>query len=251
MRHTLSRPNFFVCQQDNENSPSILEQSLSSAGCRTTIFKRFERRNSPSFDPTKHTGLILLGGGCKSAHQRGAYAKEKDWIHQALDYPRPILGICLGAQLLVDVYRGPKGERGRVRPGLVRDGEHGWQRVILTREAKRDPVLRHLAPATEMLLAHQDWCELPADGVNLAYSASSGPYSEAFRLGNGHTYGVQFHPEVTKQILKEWIAFRSGRKWNEAMKKTEERSHECFPASSAAGQKLLGAWERLALGLHS
>jgi GMP synthase (glutamine-hydrolysing) len=215
MVHQPSRPNFFVCQQEKNEDLGALEGLLQEAGCETTVHMHGESGDSRAYDPAMHAGLILLGGSGLSATSR-TYADEKDWIRQALNTGSPILGICLGAQLLVDVH----GERGRVHQGTQEDGEYGWKRVILTEAGKNDPVLRRLAPECEMLLYHQDWCKLSSDTVNSADSESSGDYSEAFRIGT-NAYGIQFHPEIMRQMLPTWLS-PSGPKTKERAGSTED-----------------------------
>jgi GMP synthase (glutamine-hydrolysing) len=235
MAHRHSRPNFFVCQQENAGHLGVLEDVLRSAGCDTTVFNR-KGDTSRSFDPAKHAGLIVLGGDGDHADKRGAYDEEKEWVGQALRLGRPVLGICLGAQLLVQ-------ERGGVYRGLVRGGEYGWKRVILTQAGKKDPVLRHLTSGCEMLQWHQDWCEPASGAVNLALPENTGERSAAFRIGM-NAYGVQFHPELTREMLKQWLSPRRRTKW---MKETEQRLEECFPCYSETARNMLGAWVQLAL----
>ena len=58
---------FFVCQQDADNPMGALADALESAGCNWTLF-RADRRNSVAFEPDKHAGLIVLGGGSVCAN---------------------------------------------------------------------------------------------------------------------------------------------------------------------------------------
>jgi len=201
---------------------------------------------SHSFDPEKHAGLIVLGGSGDHADEPTAYPKEKEWIGQALRQGTPVLGICLGAQLLAYVSGGPGC---MVRRG-ERAGEYGWKQVILTDDGKKDPVLGHLTPGCEMLLHHQDWCKLSSGAVHLADSEPRSDYSEAFRIGEMHTYGVQFHPEVTEDMLKNWLAPSGGKKKREELNIARQRQGECFPRYCDISRKLLDAWIRLALGQH-
>jgi GMP synthase (glutamine-hydrolysing) len=205
MLHRGSRPIFFVCQHDEDGHLGALKDALCDAECAWDIFKGIATSNCPRFDPAQHAGLIVLGGSGPSANARNAYNEEKRWIEEALDKDKPVLGICLGAQLLMHVHCRRNGEpEGVWRGHGQHNGEYGWTTVILTEDGKNDPVLGHLAPQAEMMMDHQDWCKLPEppDGVtHLAYSETSQRFSssEAFRIGR-HAYGVQFHPELTREM---------------------------------------------------
>jgi GMP synthase-like glutamine amidotransferase len=239
MANKHSRRKFSVCQQEEDCGLGVLKDVLKSAGCDPEVSRHSKSTNSASFDPAKHAGLIVLGGGQQSANHRAEYATEKACIRQALAHAKPIFGICLGAQLLVDVYRGPNGERGRVHRGLVRDGEYGWKRVILRDAGKRDRVLRFLTPQCEMLQWHQDWCQPSPDAVDLAYSPDSGGCSEAFRIGK-NAYGIQFHPELTRRMLEEWLS-------SPKLKGAKQRVDKRFDRYSKIARSMLEAWVRMAL----
>jgi len=139
-------------------------------------------------------------------------------IREAMNRDMKVLGICLGAQMLAhclgaDVYPGPL-------------KEIGWFHIELTGEALRDPFMRKLAmhPRVgdfwrkfKVFHWHGDTFDIPPGTVLLA---SSKLYKyQAFKYGN-KVYGFQFHIEVTKEIIIDWL--QDAVDFNTTMEETEE-----------------------------
>lgn len=150
----------------------------------------------PAFDG--FDALIALGGrarlGDDAAHPW--LAAEKDVVRTALDGATPVLGVCLGAQVLLTVAGGT------VR--RAHTPEIGWHQIRLTPEAADDPVLGALPNRFPAFEWHHDECRLPPDGAELARSEGC---VQAFRLGDRPAWGVQFHPEATHQDLGTWLDY--------------------------------------------
>lgn len=163
--------------------------------------------------------LVIMGG------PMGVYEMDKyphlvvgsRIIREAINRDMKILGICLGAQMVAyclgsDVYQGP-GE------------EIGWRHIELTGDGIKDSVMRKLAihPGVgdfwrkfKVFHWHNDTFEISIGAVLLA---SSELYkNQAFRHGN-NVYGFQFHIEVTKKMIHEWLENRP--EVNSIMKETE------------------------------
>jgi GMP synthase (glutamine-hydrolysing) len=104
----------------------------------------------------------------------------------------PVLGVCLGAQLLA----GAAGAEVRRSPSP----EIGWFDVARTPEGELDPLLGRLPARFLAYEWHSYAFALPAGSVMLARSAAC---PQAFRLGES-AWGVQFHPEVLPEIVREW-----------------------------------------------
>jgi len=81
--------------------------------------------------------------------------------------------------------------------------ERGFKPVTSTPAGSGDPVLGSLGPTRHIMQWHYDTFDLPKEAVLLA----TGPdcANQAFRLGDSQ-YGVQFHPEVTAEIVRDWVA---------------------------------------------
>jgi len=140
--------------------------------------------------------LIILGGPM-SVYDAVRHPHLADEIALAADALRrnlPILGVCLGSQILAAaagsrVYRGPA-------------REIGWYPVTLNGHGLRDPVLGALPAEAMVYHWHGDTFDLPPGAARLASSRLYG--NQAFRIGT-RAYGVQFHPEITVEMVDEWV----------------------------------------------
>lgn len=141
-----------------------------------------------------YAALVVLGGDQNVAEQdRFPYlSAELALLREWLPGGRPVLGVCLGAQLLAEA-RGGAVVRARER-------ELGWLDVELLPAAADDPVLGGAPPRFTALQWHSYAVEPPAGAVALAGSPVC---LQAFRLGAA--WGVQFHPEVDRAILDAWL----------------------------------------------
>jgi len=138
-------------------------------------------------------GLIVLGGPM-AAYQQDRYpflATESGLVERALAAGRPVLGICLGAQLIASVLGA------RVYPGERR--EVGWAPITLTDDGRDDAVFGQMEPTLTVFHMHGDTYELPADARNLARSELY--EQQAFRWGD-LVYGLQFHLEFTDTMIQ-------------------------------------------------
>ena len=142
-------------------------------------------------------GLILLGGSM------GAYEGEKlpflkaelQLVERAIAAGRPVLGVCLGAQMIAQALGS------RVYPGERR--ETGWGTVQLTDDAQDDPVFSDAPSPLQVFHMHGDTYELPPDASHLARSDRY--EQQAFAWG-GVVYGLQFHLEFTDSMIQRLTA---------------------------------------------
>lgn len=145
-------------------------------------------------DHDEVAGAVIMGGpmGVGDTERHPGLAAEREWLAEALRRDMPLLGICLGAQLLAGALGA------EVRPGEA--PEIGFAPVeILDPE---DPVLGALAPSTTVLHWHGDVFDLPEGTQHLARSEAT--EVQAFRKGNA--WGVLFHPEADLALLEAWLA---------------------------------------------
>jgi GMP synthase-like glutamine amidotransferase len=119
---------------------------------------------------------------------------EKELIRALLERGTPLLGVCLGAQLLSEAAGG--------RPHRAAAPEIGWERVEVTDKGRADPVIGPLAPSFEVFEWHYYEAPLPPGGVPLA---STPACLQAFRVDGRPAWGVQFHAEVTAADLGSWL----------------------------------------------
>ncbi len=144
-----------------------------------------------------YSALIVLGGPM-GVYEEDRYPFIKDelrLIESALKKDVPILGVCLGSQLLA------KAAGARVYKGGGK--EIGWYDVRLTPAGAVDPIFLGLPTSFEVFQWHGDTFDVPAGAVNLA-SSELFP-NQVIKVGRA-AYGVQFHLEVTGEMIKEWLA---------------------------------------------
>jgi GMP synthase (glutamine-hydrolysing) len=151
--------------------------------------------DTPLPRPLDAYGGVLVFGGAMHADQEGHHPwlrEENLFLRRLLDLHIPVLGICLGAQLLAKAAHAP------VRP--AESSEIGWYPVELTEEAADDPLLAGLPQRFDSFQWHHYTYDVPAGAVELARSDVC---TQAFRLGDS-AWGVQFHPEVTFEQVERW-----------------------------------------------
>jgi GMP synthase (glutamine-hydrolysing) len=139
-------------------------------------------------------GAVVMGGpmNVDEVERSPGLAAEREWLAEAVRRGMPVLGICIGAQLLARALGA------EVRPGERK--EIGFAPVTV--DDAGDPVLGGLAPSTTVLHWHGDVFELPDGATPLASSELT--EHQAFRHGNA--WGVLFHPETDFALLEAWLA---------------------------------------------
>jgi len=144
----------------------------------------------PSESPA---GLIIMGGPMSANDGLPGLKDELALIEKALHGDVPMLGICLGAQLIAralgaSVYRNA-------------EPEIGWEPVWLTEEGKKDAVLGEVESPETFFHWHGETFDLPRGAEWLAYSKKC--RHQAYRYGR-RVYGIQFHPEITAEMIEDW-----------------------------------------------
>lgn len=159
-------------------------------------FVNFERE--PDAQPLidRYRGLIVLGGPMNVADQeRRAHLKtELALIERALAQGKPVLGICLGAQLLAHVLGAQV--RRNAQP------EIGWYELATTEAGRRDAVTAALGETAPVFQWHRYTFDLPAGAEHLARTATC--EHQAFRYGAA-AYGFQFHLEMDTALIERWL----------------------------------------------
>lgn len=150
--------------------------------------------------PEDYSAVVSLGGPMNVyEEERYPFLRwENDFLQKALKGDVPLLGICLGAQLVA------KAAGAEVSKNPIK--EIGWFDVSLTDEGLKDPVFKGLGNKLRVFQWHGDTFEIPKEGKHLA-SSTLCP-NQAFRVGwQGHprrAYGLQFHLEVDQGIIAHW-----------------------------------------------
>lgn len=152
----------------------------------------------PIPEPEGYDAIISLGGA-QHAYDDVKYPyflPEKAFLRYIVEKDIPYLGICLGGQLLASAM------------GAIVNRHHmtelGFYEVQLTEEGKADPLFTGLPGYQQIFQWHEDVFAIPRGGVRLATSADAP--NQAFRVGR-RAYGVQYHMELTPDMLDTWLHF--------------------------------------------
>jgi len=172
--------------------PGLIEEMLEGRGLPYKIIDVFEE--GVPLGVAGFTGIVSMGGPMSVNDGTEEIKRERVLLLEAMERDIPILGVCLGAQIIASAM----GAR-------VYAGEHpevGWGEVTLTQIGIADPLLAGVDHALPVLHWHGETFELPEGAVNLAYSEKY--ENQAFRAGS-NTYGLQFHLEVDEEMVREWV----------------------------------------------
>ena len=184
-----------VVQHTPNGGPRRVGTWLTEAGLDVRVVRAYAGEALPA--TLGGRPLLVLGGGYLPDDDTRApwLPATRRLVAQALDDGSPVLGICLGGQLLAQVAGGTvEAEHGTP--------EYGSTPVRLRPEAASDPLLHGLGPLVPAIERHVDAItELPPEAVWLA-SSEGCPY-QAFRVGE-RAWGVQFHPEADAARIAAW-----------------------------------------------
>jgi GMP synthase (glutamine-hydrolysing) len=138
-------------------------------------------------------GLVVLGGEQSVAGDANGFEHELEYLHDAVQRSVPVLGVCLGGQLLARALGGEVRHAGR---------SIQWRELQPLPDAATDPVFGPLPTPLAVLHFNEDVFEPPPGAVELLSRGGEG--AEAFRAGDC-AWGVQYHPDVDELILASWI----------------------------------------------
>ena len=180
----------YILQHHPVENLANIADALEGAALAWQYVRVDEGQSVPS--SMKGAGGLIVMGGPASVYQTDRYPWLRDemrLIEDAMKSNLPVLGVCLGAQILAaalgaKVERNPNGK------------EIGWYPIRMSDSAKEDRLMRGLPTTMTPFHWHSDIFELPPGAVSLA-SSDKTP-CQAFRHGD-KAYGLQFHLEVTRE----------------------------------------------------
>lgn len=180
-------------------------------------------------DPGGVLGVAALGGAM-GAYEEDVYpflAEEKRFLAVCTDRGIPVIGICLGCQLLADALGG--------RAYLADSPEVVYAPVEPTADGMDDPITAALA-GRRVMRFHRDTFDLPPHATLLA---TGGGFNHAFRVGSA--IGIQPHPEVTPELLGRWLADGDAREMAINAGTDPDGLVETFAAAEAEGRETAAA----------
>src|SRR5579875_1426247 len=181
-----------VVQHAECEKPGLIAEALQSRGYTFETVLTSAGEPAPK-DLNQAQGLVIMGGpmGVYEQDRYPFLRDEMSLIECALRESKPILGVCLGSQLLAAAL-GAEVRKGRRK-------EIGWHPVACAASAHDDSLLQGLDPEFTAYHWHGDIFDAPKDAVSLASSRLTA--CQAFRYGE-NAYGFLFHMEIVPEILE-------------------------------------------------
>ena len=171
----------------------LIAPALQAHGLDCAFLDLYRDAQAPC-DPDLYAGLISMGGPMSANDNLPFIVRELRLIEQALSSGTPFLGVCLGSQLLA------RAAGARVYRNAVK--EIGWAPVYWTEAARHDRLFAGLERPEMVFHWHGETFDLPAGAEWLAWSDAC--RHQAFRIGSA--YGLQFHLEVTAEMVSGWLS---------------------------------------------
>jgi GMP synthase-like glutamine amidotransferase len=182
--------------------------------------------------PSGAADAVMIFGGSMQVDQDEQHPwleAERAFVRELIEGDVPTLGICLGSQVIAQTAGA------KVGPAIV--PEVGWHEVDLTLEALDDPVMGACPRRFAAYQGHSYGFALPPGAIPLAHG--QGDALQAYRIGES-TWGLQFHPEVTWQIVDPWIAEHARDGDVEDEPALREQTKANLPRWMAFGRELCG-----------
>lgn len=171
-----------------------IESALAARGIALEYVDLYQP-GAPTPDISQAAGLVVLGGPMSVNDPLPYLRQEERLIAQAMAQNQPVLGVCLGAQLIAKTLGA------KVYPNPVK--EIGWFDIRFTAAALHDPLFAGLPPTETVFHWHGETFDLPPGAVLLA--GSDACRHQGYRVG-ATVYGLQFHLEVTPEMIADWCA---------------------------------------------
>jgi GMP synthase (glutamine-hydrolysing) len=188
--------NVLVIQNNAQTPVALVGDHMVAAGAQLTTVLPHNGdalpKSSEGFD-----AAVILGGPQHAGDDVNfpAFPPMLDLLRGFHEQAKPLLGLCLGSQLLARAF----GETVR----HSEEFEVGYPAIEITEDGQKDPLLTGLAPRQRILQWHEDTFDMPKGAVHLMTGAAC--RNQAFRLGRT-TYGFQCHFEVSPELARQWFS---------------------------------------------
>lgn len=222
----------YVLQHHEEETSGTLGDVLRERGIEARTVHGYAGEPVP-----KHlgdaAGLVVLGGpmGVAEQDRYPFLTDEIALISDALAHAAPVLGICLGGQLLAHTLGASVGK--------APQPEIGWYPLRLTEAARQDQIWAGLSSPCPAFHWHEDFFGLPPGAALLA--ASELTPCQAFRSG-ANAYGLQCHLEVTGALVETWLRVWADELPAGAADTISSQARRELPGMERAARAVFGAW---------
>jgi GMP synthase (glutamine-hydrolysing) len=188
----LDAPRVLVVQHVPWEGPHRIGRALTDAGLALDVRQPLSGDSLP--EHPEIAAAVFMGGpmNVDETQRYPGLLAEREWLAGAVAADLPILGVCLGSQLIARALGAD------IRPGPAK--EIGWAPVRVHDE--KDPILGGLSPACDVLHWHGDTFDLPDGAKHLASSDQT--KVQAFRVRNA--WGLLFHAEADAALTERWLA---------------------------------------------
>jgi GMP synthase (glutamine-hydrolysing) len=222
-------------RNDRDDTLGITAAALTEAGVPLVRLDAFEA-DVRWPDLEEIGGLIVFGGemNVDEIDRHPYLLSQRELMRRAVDAGLPVLGICLGAQMLARAFDAP------VYRAAVR--ELGFKPVRVTDLGRRDALLGAFQTGDRVFQWHEDTFDLPA-GADLLAAGDEVPI-QAFGLG-GRAWGVQFHFEVDADGVEAWLRVAEptlSRVWKRTADEMRDELRMYLPAQQQRSRVLLAAF---------
>ena len=229
-------PKILVVQHTAPETLGTIADALDPKGVSVEYIRAFLGEPVPK-TPDGADGLIVMGGsmGVRDQGKFPYLRDEMTLIERTLKQNKPVLGVCLGSQLLASILGA------RVTPAKK---EIGWQTVRLSPHAQQDPLWAGVPSSFTAFHWHGDVFDLPSGAVSLASSDMT--QHQAFSHGQ-KAYGLLFHLEMTENMIREMIRTFS----DELLEQNQDsgwmiqKGIEYLPVMEKIGGAVFGRWADL------